>query len=143
MFTCKTHVQMKPASCFRLAPCFCLSRLCASRCQCQHLAACENLRHIYIYINFGRAKICDAPMLCAWKIAQSQILRPLRLNYYTIFIFCACTFKICVPDTVFEFCVSARPLRKSCATEISVARYKLSSLVGNHKPYKLDTLSRV
>ena len=37
----------------------------------------------------------------AWKIAQSQILRALRLNYFTIFIFCARTFKICAPDAMF------------------------------------------
>ena len=88
MFTCKTHVQMKPASCFRLAPCFCLSRLRAGRRRRQRLAACENLRHIYNILILGAQKFAMRQMR-AWKIAQSQIC----LNYYTIFIFCARTFK--------------------------------------------------
>ena len=56
MFTCKTHVQMKPASCFRLAPCFCLSRLRAGRRRRQRLAACENLRHAYNILILGAQK---------------------------------------------------------------------------------------
>ena len=59
-----------------------------------------NLRHIYNILFWAHKNLRCANAMRACKIAQSQILHALRLNY-AIFIFCVRAFKICTPDAMF------------------------------------------
>ena len=128
MFTCKTHVQMKPASCFRLstlAPRFCLSRLRAGR---QRRQRCLHVKiyDIYIYniLFLARKNLRCANAMRACKIAQSQILRAVQFSFF------ARALSKCARLMLYIFnfvCLRAHS-EKNCTTDISVAQYKLSSL---------------
>ena len=94
-------MQMKPASCFRLAPCFCLSRLRAGRRRRQRLGACENLRHIYNILILGAQKFAMRQCYARLENCAISNLARAALKLLHNFHFFVRTFKICAPDAMF------------------------------------------